>query len=93
MTQTPDVSLQTCLFLWNENLGVLTDVLLCCRSGGSVVALVTKVVGSDPRLLHSEARFLKTQNLQIAPEAVSLGCGGRFQTKSDLKFHITGLKK
>lgn len=67
----------------NENLSLLTDVLLCCGSGGSVVAAVTKVVGSDPCLLHSEAHFLKTQNLQRAPEAVSLGHDGRFQIKSN----------
>lgn len=69
--------------LANENLRVLTDVLLCCGSGGTVVAPVTKVVGSDPCLLHSEAHFLKTQNLQIAPEAVSLRHDRWFQTKSD----------
>lgn len=34
---------------------------------------------------------MKTQNLQIAPEAVSMGHDGRFQTKSDSKFHM-GLK-
>lgn len=64
--------------LRNENLGAPTDVLLCCGSGGTVVAPVTKVVGSDPCLLHSEAHFVKTQNLHIAPEAVSLGHDGQF---------------